>query len=107
MPDGRTPRASAPQLGRQCSAPLFDLPDHLEEPVRTLALEQIAARSTLNGFKEMLVADRDGENHDLDLRHFRLDQARGGQSIAARHLDVHEDEIGVENAGLIERPHAI
>ena len=70
-------------------------------------LKQVTGSAAADRGEQVLVFGRHGEHHDADLGSLSLDQAGGRHAVAARHVDVHEDQVGGEAAGLLQRLEAV
>jgi hypothetical protein len=85
-----------------------DGPDGSEDVVDAAGLGDVADGAGLDGLVDELgLVAVDGEYDDLDLGQFLLDEGGGLEPVAAGHLDVHEDDVGAELAGLLEGFEAI
>src|SRR5690606_24110807 len=68
---------------------------HLEQLLGLKVLEQVALCPAFNHLEDGLVVVHDGEGDDLHLRQFLLDLPGRLDAVAVRHLDIHQDDIGL------------
>ena len=59
-------------------------------------LQQIAARPALDRLEQVLALGRGRQHHDLHVRLRGFDLPGGRQAVAARHADIHEDQIRLQ-----------
>ena len=62
-------------------------------------LQDIADCARLDGGKHVLVIPKLGEDHDLNFRHFVLQLTGCGDAIEPWHLDVHQDNLRLQDMG--------
>jgi hypothetical protein len=67
------------------------------------AFEQIAEGSGLEGMPDIFVFIKGREHQDADPRIAIANRFRGLNSIADRHAQIHQNNIGLELAGLVDR----
>jgi hypothetical protein len=61
-------------------------------------LEQVAGRARPDCIQHLVVVGDDGEHQDRDIRVFDEQHARGVDPGGARHVHVHDDDLGAERA---------
>ena len=57
-------------------------------------LEDVAVGSDIDALGQIVLVVIHGEEHDLGIRAFLANQARGLEAAHAGHTDVHEDNVG-------------
>jgi len=88
---------------REGNLPAHQPRKHFKKPIGFFCLEQIADSPASDRFEQILVVFRHGKNYNLDSGLFRLNETGGGQTIKTGHLNIHEDYLGFQGAGLFNR----
>ena len=84
-----------------------DHPDGLSELVGARVLEQEAARAGAEGFVDVVVEVEGGQDQDAGRSVAGGDPACRLDPVEVRHADVHQDDVGAQRLGGVERGEAV
>src|SRR6478672_8102310 len=83
--------------------PGVDAQHPIDEALRVEALHEIAGRASLLDWMGGLRPELRRQSEDLDERQLGTNAARRLDAVHVRHRNIHQDDIGLERARLIDR----
>ena len=109
---GRTPVAdlleqSPRDRARERGLAAGDAAEELDDPLRRLALQQVAGRPGADRLEEVLLRTRRGEHDDLRGGRGVAELRQRRQAVEPGHREVEQDEIGLERTRELDRLGAV